>query len=75
VAGIKEAIVNSAEELTKFFMHCYDNRSVSATKLNDRSSRSHAIYTITIRVTSTEVTQGANGAAKVRGNTRHTERC
>lgn len=65
VAGIKEANVNSAEELTKFFMHCYDNRSVSATKLNDRSSRSHAIYTITIRVTSTEVTQGANGAAKV----------
>jgi hypothetical protein len=66
VVGIREAVVNSAEELTHFLQQCYENRSVSATKLNDRSSRSHAIYTITIRVTSTDVTQGPNGAAKVR---------
>jgi kinesin family protein 4/21/27 len=66
VVGIREAVVNSSEELANFLDQCYENRSVCATKLNDRSSRSHAIYTISIRVTSTDVTQGPNGGVKVR---------
>ncbi|PNW77017.1 hypothetical protein CHLRE_10g418950v5 [Chlamydomonas reinhardtii] len=68
VVGVTERVVSSAEELTNFFNQCVDNRSTSSTKLNDRSSRSHAIFTITIQRTIVEVLNelGSDLKAKVR---------
>jgi len=53
--GALEKKVNSAKELAKFYDDCMINRSTGSTKLNDRSSRSHAIFTINIHRTTVEV--------------------
>ncbi|KAG2492591.1 hypothetical protein HYH03_009252 [Edaphochlamys debaryana] len=68
VVGVTERELKSADELLSFFNTCVDNRSTSSTKLNDRSSRSHAIFTITISRTIVEVLNelGSDLKAKVR---------
>ncbi|GLC45429.1 hypothetical protein PLESTB_000619800 [Pleodorina starrii] len=68
VVGVTEKEVHNADDLLSFFNMCMDNRSVSSTKLNDRSSRSHAIFTITVQRTIVEVLNelGADLKAKVR---------
>lgn len=62
-----ERVVNTSDELKRFFDDCMDNRSTSSTKLNDRSSRSHAIFTITVHRTIVEVSNevGEDFKAKV----------
>lgn len=55
VVGANERKVTSAKELAKFYDDCMINRSTGSTKLNDRSSRSHAIFTIIIHRTTIEV--------------------
>lgn len=57
VVGAHEKKVNSAAELAKFYNDCMHNRSTGSTKLNDRSSRSHAIFTINIHRTTVEVSK------------------
>lgn len=57
VVGVKEQVVTNSEELRKFFDECMENRSTSSTKLNDRSSRSHAIFTISIHRTVVDVSR------------------
>lgn len=49
VVGLHEAACPTAEALNEFFEHCFDNRITSSTKLNDTSSRSHALFTINVR--------------------------
>ena len=67
VVGVKEIKCASAADLKKFYDDCMSNRSVSSTKLNDASSRSHAIFTITVRRTMVDVSNevGADLKAKV----------
>lgn len=69
VIGVKEMKVETGEELSKFFADCMDNRSTSSTKLNDRSSRSHAIFTITIHRTIVEVLNELDEGFKARVRT------
>eukprot|EP00201_Polytomella_parva_P012750 CAMPEP_0175060814 /NCGR_PEP_ID=MMETSP0052_2-20121109/13239_1 /TAXON_ID=51329 ORGANISM="Polytomella parva, Strain SAG 63-3" /NCGR_SAMPLE_ID=MMETSP0052_2 /ASSEMBLY_ACC=CAM_ASM_000194 /LENGTH=664 /DNA_ID=CAMNT_0016326601 /DNA_START=242 /DNA_END=2232 /DNA_ORIENTATION=- len=68
VIGVTDRVVNSSEELRKFYDDVMLNRSVSSTKLNDRSSRSHAIFTITVHRTMVEIMNevDSNFKAKVR---------
>jgi hypothetical protein len=49
--------VADANSLVNFFAECFDNRAVAATKMNDRSSRSHAIYTVLINRTLVDVSE------------------
>lgn len=46
VEGLKEIAVNSLEQLMEVFRVGEANKSVGSTKMNDRSSRSHAILKI-----------------------------
>jgi len=55
VVGVNTVEVEDAEGLIRFFSECFDNRAVGATKMNDRSSRSHAIYTVLINRTLVDV--------------------
>eukprot|EP00955_Chlamydomonas_euryale_P080697 363455-Chlamydomonas_euryale.AAC.3 len=51
-----------SKDMNTFFSECMSNRSTTSTKLNDRSSRSHAIFTITVHRTMIEVVSGGGGA-------------
>ena len=63
VVGVHQVAVDSAEALTAFFDACCANRSTASTKMNDRSSRSHAIYTVVLRRTVVEVAGGGGSTA------------
>jgi len=49
VVGMRELVFTQGDNLVRFFNDCFLNRSTSTTKMNDTSSRSHAIFTITLR--------------------------
>eukprot|EP00798_Chlamydomonas_sp_ICE-L_P012134 gene12134-15246_t len=68
VIGVREIDVSNASDLKRFFDDCMVNRSTSSTKLNDRSSRSHALFTITVHRTIVEVMDelGEDFRAKIR---------
>lgn len=56
VEGLKEVAVESFEQLMEVFMAGEKNKSVGSTKMNDRSSRSHAILSISLeRKTTTDL--------------------
>ncbi|KAF6261928.1 P-loop containing nucleoside triphosphate hydrolase protein [Scenedesmus sp. NREL 46B-D3] len=57
VVGVTTVEVADANSLVNFFAECFDNRAVAATKMNDRSSRSHAIYTVLINRTLVDVSE------------------
>jgi hypothetical protein len=57
VVGVTMVEVADANSLVNFFAECFDNRAVAATKMNDRSSRSHAIYTVLINRTLVDVSE------------------
>ena len=48
VEGRKEVAVSSLEELMEVFRIGEANKSVGCTKMNDRSSRSHVIFQVTL---------------------------
>jgi centromeric protein E len=48
VENLKEVVVHSLEQLMEVFRAGEANKSIGSTKMNDRSSRSHAILKITI---------------------------
>lgn len=60
VVGVNTVDVNTVDSLVQFFSDCFDNRAVAATRMNDRSSRSHAIYTVLISRTLVDVTEGGD---------------
>jgi len=49
--GLLEVECPDESSLARFFETCCNNRSTSSTKLNDASSRSHALFTININRT------------------------
>ncbi|KAJ7443844.1 kinesin-like protein [Mycena latifolia] len=62
VAGLASAPVRSVEDFQKVYSTATARRSVGATLLNRASSRSHAVLTLNLRVTS----MGAGGVRVVR---------
>eukprot|EP00879_Flechtneria_rotunda_P021695 GHRR01022875.1.p1 GENE.GHRR01022875.1~~GHRR01022875.1.p1 ORF type:complete len:1033 (+),score=433.02 GHRR01022875.1:114-3212(+) len=60
VVGANTVEVTDAASLIKFFADCFDNRAVGETKMNARSSRSHAIYTVLINRTLVDVSDGGD---------------
>jgi hypothetical protein len=48
IIGLREEKVDNIEEMTSFLVKGGDCRTTAATKMNDNSSRSHAIFTISI---------------------------
>jgi kinesin family protein 5 len=48
IAGVTEEYVTSQEELLSLMHHGATNRAVAATGMNEGSSRSHSVFTITI---------------------------
>ncbi|KAJ3218051.1 hypothetical protein HDU67_006751 [Dinochytrium kinnereticum] len=51
VVGAVEASVSSFEEAMKFLICGSRSRTTASTAMNDRSSRSHAIFTLTLKTT------------------------
>jgi hypothetical protein len=68
VVGVREVACATGAELRRFYDDCMENRSTSSTKMNDRSSRSHAILTITVKRVMVDVMNevGEDMKAKVR---------
>lgn len=64
VVGVNTVEVQDAEGLIRFFSDCFDSRAVGATKMNDRSSRSHAIYTVLINRTLVDVSEGGDKVSR-----------
>jgi hypothetical protein len=48
VVGLYEHPCATANDLLYFFEQCFENRSTGSTRLNDTSSRSHALFTINV---------------------------
>ena len=44
VSGLKEVVVNSAEDIMNLLSHGNQNRTTEATDANEASSRSHAVF-------------------------------
>ncbi|KAI8062551.1 P-loop containing nucleoside triphosphate hydrolase protein [Gongronella butleri] len=47
--GVKELVATSVEDILQFLQMGTQNRATSATDMNEQSSRSHAIFSITLR--------------------------
>jgi kinesin family protein 4/21/27 len=56
IAGITEKIVTSVEEINTFLSEGSERRATSATNMNDQSSRSHAIITVSLDIEQVEST-------------------
>ncbi|SCV70369.1 BQ2448_1763 [Microbotryum intermedium] len=65
VQGLEETMIKTAEEGIKVLKRGSDRRQVAATKCNDRSSRSHSIFTITIHVKENSARTGGEDLLKV----------
>ena len=68
VEGLKEVAVNSLEQLMQVFTVGEANKSVGSTKMNDRSSRSHAILKIILERTTTLHTSDDDATAEDKEN-------
>ncbi|CAO3613079.1 unnamed protein product [Cunninghamella echinulata] len=47
--GVKEMIVNSTEDVLMFLQQGTQNRATGATDMNEQSSRSHAVFSVSLR--------------------------
>ncbi len=56
--------VEDAESLVSFFADAHNSRAVSSTNMNQRSSRSHAIYTICVSRTTVEISAADGKVSK-----------
>ena len=63
VTGLKAEIVNTKAECIQLLNKGVAFRVTSSTHMNEQSSRSHAIFTVTIDQKIVKVTQPADGAA------------
>jgi hypothetical protein len=61
VEGLTEFKADSIEEMMNFFLIGMSQRSTAETRLNERSSRSHGIFTIKIESCQESDTQGSGG--------------
>jgi hypothetical protein len=69
VGGVYEQHCETYEELMGFFQMCFENRSTGSTKLNDSSSRSHALFTINVHRVVVSVGDGVDENLKARVRT------
>lgn len=53
VQGLEEALINSAEDGMRAIQVASRNRRIAATKCNEKSSRSHCVYTLTVHIKET----------------------
>ncbi|KAL1924413.1 uncharacterized protein VTP21DRAFT_7448 [Calcarisporiella thermophila] len=60
--GVREVIVNSPREVMQYLAIGSQNRQVGATDMNEKSSRSHAIFSVTLRQ---EKWSGSGGGASI----------
>lgn len=51
VEGLQEFNIQNVDDFSKYMSLGNKNRTTGATKMNDKSSRSHAVFTITVRIT------------------------
>lgn len=49
IVGLHEQKCEDANDLLQFFDFCFNQRSTASTNMNATSSRSHALFTITVR--------------------------
>jgi hypothetical protein len=49
IVGLHEQVCKDAKDLLSFFDFCFNQRSTASTNMNATSSRSHALFTITVR--------------------------
>lgn len=63
VTGLKSEIVSEKAECISLLNRGIAQRMTSATNMNEASSRSHAIFTVTIEQKIVKVTQSADGEA------------
>ncbi|KAI8341650.1 hypothetical protein BC941DRAFT_466551 [Chlamydoabsidia padenii] len=47
--GVKEVVVNNTEDVLRYLQIGTDNRATGSTDMNAKSSRSHAIFTVTLK--------------------------
>jgi hypothetical protein len=69
VAGLFEQECHSVDELMMFFTMCFENRSTGSTKLNETSSRSHALFTINVNRVVVSVGDGVDENLRARVRT------
>ncbi|KAI9287346.1 P-loop containing nucleoside triphosphate hydrolase protein [Umbelopsis sp. AD052] len=53
VQGLEEALINSAEDGVRAIQLASRNRRIAATRCNDKSSRSHCVFTLTVHIKET----------------------
>ncbi|KAG2176238.1 hypothetical protein INT43_005472 [Umbelopsis isabellina] len=53
VQGLEESLINSAEDGIRTVQIASRNRRIAATKCNEKSSRSHCVYTLTVHIKET----------------------
>ncbi|KAJ8654209.1 hypothetical protein O0I10_010157 [Lichtheimia ornata] len=53
VQGMEESLISSASEALDVMQRGNKNRSIAATRCNDKSSRSHCIFTLTVHIKET----------------------
>jgi hypothetical protein len=58
IKGLQEMVAQSHERLEKLQMQGMKHRTVGATSMNDTSSRSHSIFTITVHQKDTNEATG-----------------
>ena len=61
IAGVTEAYVTSQEELLGFMATGAENRATAATGMNEGSSRSHSVFTITVSQRDTNTSTSKSG--------------
>jgi len=64
VKGLREIVVQNATDIFKILEKSCKKRKVASTKLNKQSSRSHCIFTITIRMKESAISSGADDFVK-----------
>lgn len=61
ITNVSEKRVHSMDEFFALYQHAVDQRSTAKTELNDKSSRSHCIFTLHITGTNTTIRQRSEG--------------
>ncbi|CAN0102306.1 unnamed protein product, partial [Laminaria digitata] len=62
VEGLTSIAVSSWEEMSQLLMYGGGARTVAATNANDWSSRSHAVFTLTLRQKTSQAVSAADGS-------------
>nr|CAB3259008.1 kinesin-like protein KIF13A [Phallusia mammillata] len=61
VDGLQQLLASSAEDVQELMSEGSKSRTVAATKMNAESSRSHAVFTLIVTHTMTDVQSGVSG--------------